>query len=173
VAWTPGEETRNTARAGRSHTIYTCTHFTAKAARGVQVQLQLGLLPFLFCYAPYIPKRTSLRLYLFRFRRRLRRAHRPTHRRPPSVIPVIRTGNGNWQMGARLLVADGSATAPHFLLSGAYPSTSSLLRPSAPVETASAFLTSDTEARHQEDEQRDTMVDLVLKHTDATIATYD
>jgi len=51
MAWKTGEETRNTAtrpgQAGATHNC-TCTHSTAKAARGVQVQLQLGLLPFLF-----------------------------------------------------------------------------------------------------------------------------
>jgi hypothetical protein len=52
---------------------------------------------------------------------------------------VLASGNGNWQMGARLLVADGSATAPHFLSSHVCPPTSSLLRPPAPVGTASAF----------------------------------
>lgn len=103
MAWIPGEETRNTANnythmhALHGESSARCASAAATWAAAVSILAARTVYSKAYC--------TSLhRLHLFRFRRR-----RFYFRRSPSLIPVIHAGNGKWR--ARLLAADGSATA--------------------------------------------------------------
>ena len=126
MVWTPGEETRNTARAGRSHTQFTHARTPRQKQRAVcKCNCNLGSCRFHFSRAVYSKAYVAS---LIPFPLSSSSSSRP--RRSPSVIPVIRAGNGNWQMGGAVVGGRWERHFPSLSFVPCLP-TSCLLRPPA------------------------------------------